>query len=289
MQLKRDFFRSAVWQMFLATFWFSLMNICARKLERLPVSEIVFFRCLLSMLFCYVVLYREKVNLKGTNYLLLVGRGIVGTVSLFMYIGSIKHMPLGTAVSIQYLSPVFSLIIGYLFLKQKITLWQSICFLTAISGVFIIKGYDHRVNTIFLLMGLCSACLSGLVFTLINQMKGSEHPMLVVFYFMAIGTITGFAGTVTNFVTPTMYEVIFILGIGITTQLGQINMTRSLQNSSVTKVGIITYSGIVLALVYGFFFFNESYNLVALLGIIMIVGAMVGNVYLSKKPDAVKV
>lgn len=283
MQQNRDIFRSAVWQMFLATFWFSLMNICARKLERLPVSEIVFFRCLLSLIFCYVVLYREKVNLKGNNYRLLAGRGIVGTISLFMYIGSLKHMPLGTAVSIQYLSPVFSLIIGYLFLKQKISLLQAICFLIAISGVFIIKGYDYRVDTFYLLMGLCSACLSGLVFTLIHQMKEKEHPMLVVFYFMAIGTLTGLIGTLTNFVTPTIYEVFYILGIGITTQLGQINMTRSLQHSSVQKVGIITYSGIVLALCYGFFFFNESYNTAALLGILMIVGAMIGNVYLAKQ------
>ena len=53
-------FSKGIWLMLLATFSFSLMNIFAKLLHRLPVMEIVFFRCFISVLFCTAALLKEK-------------------------------------------------------------------------------------------------------------------------------------------------------------------------------------------------------------------------------------
>lgn len=56
--------------------------------------------------------------------------------------------------------------------------------------------------------------------------------MLVVFYFMLIGSIVGFIGMLFHFEIPTLMEFVYLILVGITTQLGQINMTRTSSRST---------------------------------------------------------
>ncbi len=275
-------FSKGIWLMLLATFSFSLMNIFAKLLHRLPVMEIVFFRCFISVLFCTAALLKEKVSFKGTNFKPLISRGLTGTTALILYFITLHNIPMGTAVTIQYMSPIFSVVMAYLFLKQTINRLQWLCFIAAFVGVALIKGFDNSIQLNFLLIGLLSSLLSAVSYTLISMMKKTEHPMLVVFYFMLIGSIVGFIGMLFHFEKPTLMEFVYLILVGITTQLGQINMTRALQAEALGKVSIVQYIGIVFALIFGVLLFGETYTVLMLFGIAIIAASVVTNVLLAK-------
>ncbi len=261
--------------MLVATFYFAMMNIFIKAVSHLPAIEIVFFRCGISLLICYLMLRRASVDWRGSNKKLLVLRGIIGTIALYSYFITIANMPLGTAVIIQYLSPIFTTILAIFVLQEHVKPVQWLFFLVSFAGVFIIKEFDERIEITYLLIGLFSAIASAFAYITIRSLKEKEHPLVVVFHFQLIGTISGSIFSVPVFEMPQGIEWFYLLLIGIFTQLGQLNLTKSLQKEKVANVSILNYTGVVYAILAGFLLFGEHYGVAALLGIALVIAGVV--------------
>lgn len=269
--------------MLLAVISFSLMNVFVKLAGRLPVMELVFFRCGISTILSMVVLLSIKENLIGSNHRLLILRGVFGTIALLTYFITVKEMPLGTAVTIQYLSPIFTTIIALFFLNERVKHIQWLFFLISFAGVVLIKGFDSRVSMSCLGIGILSALCSSIAYNFVRILSGREHPLVVVLHFQLIGAITGFAFSLFDWVQPQGWEWFYLLMIGITTQLGQVHLTKALQKDNVAKVSIINYLGVVFAVGFGIFIFDERYTLISLAGLALIVAGVVLDVWISKK------
>ena len=261
--------------MLIATFYFAVMNIFIKAVSHLPSIEIVFFRCGISMLLCIYALRKEGIDWKGSNRKLLLLRGIIGTVALYAYFITIAHMPLGTAVIIQYLSPVFTTILAIFALNERVKPAQWLFFLISFAGVFIMKEFDDRIEIKYLLIGLFSAVASAFAYVTIRSMKDLEHPLVVVLHFQLVGTATGLIFSVPAFEMPVGLDWIYLIMIGIFTQLGQLNMTKALQQEKVARVSIINYTGVVYAIIAGFLIFDEHYGIGTLSGILLVIAGVV--------------
>lgn len=268
--------------MLMSTFYFALMNILIKKLSHLPAMEIVFFRCFVSMIICFGIIFRSKISWIGSNRKLLLARGFFGTLALFTYFLTIKALPLGTAVTIQYISPIFSTIIGIYLLKEKVMPIQWVFFITSFVGVLIIKGFNLDIPTFILILGLISALCSGFAYNFVRSMKEKENPIVVVLHFQLFGTISGLIAAVFLWEMPIGIEWLYLLGIGILTQLGQINLTLALQEEKLADVSILNYLGVLYALVFGMVLFGEIYDRWTLLGIVFIIGGVLLNYFYKK-------
>ena len=83
--------------MFFATIFFMVVKIGVKLLPHIPPMEIVFFRCLISFLITYFLLKRKGHSILGNNKLLLMGRGVFGTIGLYLYFVILQEIPLATA------------------------------------------------------------------------------------------------------------------------------------------------------------------------------------------------
>lgn len=271
--------------MLIATFYFAMMNIFVKAVSHLPSMEVVLFRCGISLLMCVYFLHKEKVDWRGSNRKLLFLRGVFGTISLYAYFVTIANMPLGTAVTIQYLSPIFTTILAIFVLSEKVKPVHWLFFMISFAGVFMIKGFNEQVELKYLAIGILSAAGSACAYVTIRSLKHLEHPLVVVLHFQLLGTITGFAFTLQNFVMPVGMDWVYLILVGIFTQLGQVNMTRSLQIDSVAKVTILNYTGVLYAILSGYFLFGEKYPASTLIGIALVIGGvLMSMIYRNKYP-----
>lgn len=278
-----SFFSKGVLHMLQSTLWFAAMNVFAKLLNHLPVMEVVFFRCAISLTFCLVLLKQQDIASTGSNGKLLFLRGAFGTIALYGYFVTLHHMPLGSAVTIQFLSPIFSVIVAIFMLNEKVKLPQWFFFLFSFCGVLLIKGFDERISLFYLTVGIGSAIFSSFAYNMIRTIKGKEHPLIVVLHFMLIGTITGFIAMLFDFEMPQNWDWLYLILIGVTTQYGQIHMTKSLQVSNIAEVSILNYLGVLYAIIAGYLIFNESYGWLAILGIVFVIGGVVMNVVYTAK------
>jgi len=270
-----------------STLWFAAMNVFTKLVIHLPVMEVVFFRCFIALVFCLFMLRRAEVSWVGSNRKLLFLRGVFGTSGLYLYFLTLQKIPLGSAVTIQFLSPIFSVIVAIFLLNEKVKLPQWFFFLISFIGVLLIKGFDERVSVFYLMVGISGAIFSALAYNMIRTIKGKEHPVVVVLHFMLIGTITGFVFTLFNFEMPQKWDWLYLILIGISTQFGQIHMTKSLQLSSIAEVSILNYLGVLYAIVAGYFIFNESYGWLAILGIMLVISGVILNIIYTAKTKKV--
>src|SRR3954463_692369 len=276
----------AIVNMLLATLAFSIMNVFVKQLNRIPAMEIVFFRCLVSSAICFVGIGRAGVDWKGNNNLLLIARGSFGTLALFTFFITLHNIPLATAVTIAYLSPIFTTLIGVFLLGEHVRPKQWLFYAIAFAGVLVIKGFDSSVPMLYLFTGLVSAVGSGVAYNLVRRLKEREHPIVVVLHLQLVGVVAGFIVTLFTWVKPaTAWEWFCLLMCGLLTQFGQTCLTKSLQTERIAHVSILNYTGMIYALIFGVFIFGEHYPAQTILGIVLVgVGVVLSVVYGQRKP-----
>lgn len=282
--VKTTLFSEGVKNMLLATFFFASMNVFVKQLAHIPAMEIVFFRCLVSSAICFAGIYRARVDWKGNNNLLLILRGSFGTAALFTFFLTVQNIPLASAVTIQYLSPIFTTLIAVFLLGESVRKLQWLFYALAFAGVFVMRGFDSDIPFVFLVIGVFSAFCSGMAYNLVRSLKEKEFPLVVVLHFQLVGVVVGFVCTLFNWVTPlSAWNWFCLLMCGVLTQAGQVCLTKSLQAERVANVSILNYTGLIYALLFGVFIFGESYSLQMMFGISIVVVSVVLSVLFGKR------
>jgi len=271
--------------MLISTVSFACMNAVVKYLVHMDAFQIVFFRSFSCLFFTFGYLLRHNISIFGNKKRLLVLRGLVGVTSMTLFFMSTKHLPIGTAVSLRYMAPIFAAIFAVIFLKESLKLIQFLFFAIAFSGVIILKGFDSNVSTYGLLLIFISALFSGLVYVVISKIGNNDHPVVIVNYFMVISTITGAVLSIQNWVQPVGKEWLLLFGLGCFGYFGQVYMTKAFQLVKTTIIAPFKYLEVVFTLLLGVTIFSEVYALYSLLGIALIIIGLVLNVAYKPKSN----
>lgn len=267
----------------LSTIFFAMMNFGVKYLARIPSHEIVFIRALVTLIVIFFVIRRKKLNLWGNNKLFLFLRGLFGTMALVMYFYTVQNMPLASAVTIQYLSPIFTILIAGIFLKESPRPVQWIFFIISFAGVVLVKGFDPRITVFELSLGIAAAVGSATAYNFIRKLKDYDHPLVVVFYFPLVTVPLVGVYTLTHWVKPTGLEWAILIAIGLVTTAAQIYMTKAYQVDRASNISNYNYLGTVYAIIIGLVFFDEMIGLLAIAGIILIVFGVVMSARFRQK------
>lgn len=266
----------------LSTFAFAWMNLLARYLSELHPLQVVFFRAFGTFIFIFPYMLLKKVPILGTHRKWLFLRGITGFVSLALFFVVVQRIPLGSAISIRYIAPAFSVILAVIFLKERVNIWQWVSLGIAVLGVLILKGTDLRIDGLSFVLVLISAILVGAVFTMIRYLGSREHYLTIINYFMVI-SIIGSLFFVGQWVEPTSKEWLWLIGIGIFGLIGQVFMTKAFQLAETNTIAPFKYMELVYALLLGWMLLNEKHGFYALIGMFLIIAGMLLNVIIIRQ------
>jgi len=282
---KPKFLTAGVRSMFLSTLAFFAANVCVKQVAHIPAMETVFFRCILATFFCIVILKREKASVIGQNHMMLFLRGLFGTTALFCFFLTIQHMPLASAQTIQYVSPIFTATIAIFVLKESVLPLQWLFYAIAFGGVLLIERFDARISPFYLALGLISAFCSGMAYNLVRSLRGKEHPLTVVLHFQLVGAVLGFISLFFQWEMPHGWDWLYLFLIGVFSQIGQMFLTNALQRERIAGVAIINYTGLIYAITIGWFVFGESQGMEALFGMALVVVGVLLSVSYSRRQD----
>ncbi|AGC75458.1 putative transporter, drug/metabolite exporter family [Nonlabens dokdonensis DSW-6] len=270
--------KKAIIFMLLSTLAFAVMNGVVKYLDGFNAYEKVFFRSLGTLIFTMPYLIYKKIPLLGNKRMLLIARGVIGAISLILFFLSLKYLPVGTAVTLRYLSPIFAAIFAVIWLKETIKPLQWLFFFMALTGVFVLQGFDGTTSLIGLLLVLTSALCMGLVFVVISKIGKQDHPMVIINYFMIIGTVLGGLLALNDWKTPVGNEWFLLLGLGVVGFIGQLFMTKSFQIASTNQVAPLKYLEVIFTVIIGVVWFLEIYTIWSVVGILLVITGLVLNI-----------
>lgn len=280
---RTNFLSEGISQMFLSTLAFALANVFVKQVSHIPVMEAVFFRCTIAAVFCLIGLQRAGASFIGTNHTYLFLRGFFGTLALALFFLTVQNIPLATAMTLQYLSPIFTAMIAIFFLKERVKPVQWVCYALAFAGVLFIGQVDNRVSFFYVVLGTLSALGSGAAYNLVRKLKDDEHPLTIILHFQLVGVLVGLISLFFMWKTPAGWDWFYLLLIGVFSQLGQIFLTNALSREKAASVAIIVYSGLIYGITIGWIFYGESQTILTLFGMLLVVVGVIASIFYSKK------
>ncbi len=274
-----------------ASFFFSLMTLCVKNIDkRIPIYELVFFRSLLSLFITFFIINLKNINPWGNNKPLLVLRGLLGTIALFCIFYAIRNMPLSISTVIQYTYPIFISIFAAIFINEKITRNLFIALFIGWTGIIVIlnpsqlSNISVKIENVSILIAFLGSICTALAYVTVKKLSFTEDVYVIIEYFPLVSFITLLPFVLINWVTPNLNELVWIIGIGLFTQLGQTFLTIGLKNLPASEASRINYLQVLFGSIWGVLFFSEIINIKFLLGAsLVLLGTIISTTKLIKK------
>ncbi len=205
-------------------------------------------------------------------------RGLAGVLALSLNYYLIQVVPLAAASTLVYLTPIFSTILGISFVKEKVSPLQFVFFALSFSGILVIQGFDNRISLFHLLIGISASAMAGLAYNCVRKLNSSEHPLVIMFYFPLLCLPVAGLWILFNWVTPQGLEWVYLMMVGLTSQIAQYYLTRSYQIAEIATVSIVNYTSIIYTVAMGFIIFGETFNSMTYLGMAIVCAGVIINV-----------
>ncbi|QEZ47390.1 DMT family transporter [Cupriavidus oxalaticus] len=271
----------SLWMLF-AAFSFSLMGVGVKLASDLyTTGEIVFYRGLISVVIMWALLSSRGVPVRTPYMLSHIKRSVFGVTALMLWFTSITLLPLATAMTLNYMSPVWiALILGASAAlagtagnaDRRLVLAILLSFAGVICLLQPSVGKDQLTGG---LVGLISGVFTALAYVEVRQLGQLGEPEgRIVFYFSLVGMIAGLAWMLISGVSPhTWYGVGLLLAIGILATLGQTAMTRAYKRGNTLLTANLQYAGIVFSSVWGMLIWSDQLNWLSWLGMGLIIAS----------------
>ena len=276
--------------MLMGTLFFSAMSVFAKLAgERLPTMELVLARVVVTLVMCWWALRSLDISPWGNNKRLLLMRGFAGFMGLSCYFYAINHLPLADATVIQFCNPMLAALIAVFALREPLRGTDVVATILSMAGVVLVAqptflfAAGTPLDPVAVVIGVVGAIFSAVAYVVIRRLGATEHHMVVVFYFPLV---TGPASlpllAAEGVVMPQGIEWLFLLGIGVAAQLGQIEITQGFKLETASRASSVTYLQIVLAYTWGVLLFGEYPNALSVLGAILVV---LGVFSVTRRPE----
>jgi len=257
------------------------MAACVKYLgDAVPSGQIIFVRGLISIVALALIAWRlEGLHLlKTRNWRSHAVRSVSGTISMFCLFTALTLIPFADVTAITFTAPMFLTVLAMLFLGERIHAYRWSALAVGFLGVVIMVGPHLSFGAgslIGVLVALGAAVFTALAMMFLRVMSGGggEHAITITFYFsltsMAGGALTAVAG----WPWPSAEQWAVIAAIGVFGVLGQLLLTYSYRFAEASTIAPLDYANLVVAVLYGYFLFDEVPGLSTWIGAPLVVAA----------------
>ena len=242
----------------------------------LATVQIVFTRGVITLFFTYLIIRKKKVYPLGKNHIVLIKRGVIGSVALYLVYESLHRFSLPEATVIQYLYPIFTALFASLLISEKISGLLYFSIMSGLVGVYIILDFPFLISNAIsetnMMIALSGAILTGLSYVMVRKaVTLKESPYVIMFYFPLFTVPMSLFFLPGNWEMPTMLIWIYLVLIGITSQLGQLFLTYGYELLPASRAAMTSYIQVPLSVIAGIIIFNDQITYNFIIGTLMII------------------
>lgn len=270
--------------MILASLFFATMGVCIKYAsEHFHTFDLVFYRGVIGVVCMAAICRSQGVAWRTPIPMMHVWRSVLGVFSLTAWFYAIAHLPLATAMTLNYMSSIWvaAFLLGGALVVGRVQDMgrQGPVVLTVVAGfvgVVMILRPTFEQNQLYAgLIGLLSGLGAALAYIQVAALGRLGEPEARTVLYFSIGTaLTGAVAMAvvgpSDWVWP---HTGWLLPIGLLAALGQLCMTKAYTSGATLVVANLQYSGIVFAALFGLFLFGDQIPLVGWAGMALIIAS----------------
>ncbi len=272
---------SASWLVVFASLLFATMGVCVKLAStHYGSGEIVMYRGLIGALMIGAVCRWRGESLRTALPAQHFLRSLTGVVALCLWFYAISKLPLATAMTLNYTSSLWLA----LFLLGGATVLRAHPVDARLVGaalagfvgvVLVLRPTVEQDQWWHGLAGLLSGMVSAAGYLQVAALgRAGEPESRTVFYFSIGGVLGGAALTSLTGWHPHRWSGVgLLLAVGVLATVAQLMLTRAYTRGRTLTNASLQYLGIAFSYLYGVLLFDDRITWIAVLGMLLIVGA----------------
>ena len=274
--------------MLVASLFFALMGGLVKLASaEYSAAEIVFFRGLFGILTIGGFALATGRSLATRVPRLHVTRGLVGFAALLLWYQAITALPLATATTLNYTSPIFIALFTLGVLRERDDWRLGAAILSGFAGVaLVLRPTVGEQSLGDGLLGLGSGALAAAAYLQVRHLARLGEPeWRIVFYFsLTMAIATGLRMLLAGAQPVTARGAVTLFGVGLFATLAQLALTRAYARGRTLAASSLAYATVVFAALLGWLAWDETLGVAAWIGIALVVASGVAATLVAATP-----
>ncbi|SMO97861.1 DMT family transporter [Paracoccus laeviglucosivorans] len=262
----------------------SLIKATSESGLGVPPGQQVFFRSLFAIPVILIWLaWRHEIGI-GLKTYRPIGhfyRGIIGTGAMALGFWALSLLPLPEVTAIGYAAPLMTVVLAAMFLGEEVRLFRLSMVGLGLLGVIIVlsprlaaagEGLETR-EQLGAVVTLTAAGCTAMAQIFVRKLVQEERTSAIVFWFSVTSTLLSLLTLPFGWIMPDTGTFLLLVTIGLLGGLGQILLTSSYRYADASLIAPFEYASMLLALLIGWFVFDEAPTLVMLIGAVLVITA----------------
>jgi drug/metabolite transporter (DMT)-like permease len=286
MPLRHDM-RRGVLLMLAACAIFTVMSVLIKALGgRIPVAEVMFFRSALAVPVVLLVIARARPGrpvietLRTRRLPAHVLRAMTGTAAQACAFYALVLLPLAEHTALTNTTPIFVTLLSIPFLGEKVGIHRIGAVLLGFAGIVVIAagqgGFATTAGTLAwfgMLIAVGNGVFSAATTLLVRRLSDTEPSTTITLWQSLLMTAFAAAALPFGWVTPSAYDLMLLIAIGLLGGAAQIMLTEAWASAQVSAIAPYSYSSLVWAILFGWIVFGDVPGWLTILGAALIVAA----------------
>ena len=275
--------------MFISVCAFSLMDVIVKWSDDYPVGQVLFFRGFCGIIPILFLIPKDRYFdfYKTTRPVLHFKRCLAGLIALVSIFVALRNLPLATVVSISFAAPIFITIFSIFLLDEKVGLYRWMAVLVGFLGIIFITEPGFSALNVYYIYPIIFCLGLSYVAIAIRKLSSTEPAWLISFFFSFSIMLLSFLSFYQGWILPSLLDLFLLSMVGILGGLANLWLSQSYKYSEVSLVSPLKYLGLVFAIIFGYFIWNEVPTSKTLLGALLVIFSSIiifrREMYLKKK------
>lgn len=239
-----------------------------------PTGQILFYRGAVSLLLMYLYLRWQQMPLATPHWKAHAIRSGFGLLAMLLYITGIVLLPLPTAVTLNYASPLVLACMLLIIYRERAHPLMLLAMFGGLCGIVLLlrPTFDASqwLGGVVALASAVTAAISALNIRALGKLN--EPPARTVLYFSFFITL----GALPLFIVSepqslTIDGGLCVLGVGTLATAGQAMITLAYQRGHTMLVSLLGYSQVVFTSLIAMLLWNDRLSLLSWLGMALII------------------
>lgn len=255
------------------TLW-GLFPIYWKLIQNVSALEILSHRIFWSFIFIvFLIIIERKTarihrvwrqlaeNPRQLGFVLLAS--VLISANWLIYIWAVNNDHVVESSMGYYINPLVSVLLGIIFLKERLNRWQTIALLLAAAGVLVqtigFGGFPWIALSLALSFGFYGLTKKMIPIDATLELTFETLCMLpVAFIYLAHLQVTGTLA----FASGSLLQTVLLIGTGVVTAVPLLLFAEGAQRITLTMVGFFQYVSPTLTLIIGLLVFHEPFTLI---------------------------
>jgi len=263
--------------MLLAAFLFAAMAVLVKFASGAhSLGEIIFWRGAVGIVGIAIIARWQGVSIRTGKPWLHLSRGAAGLAALGLYYYTIAELPVGTAFTLQYTSPIWVAVLGMIAFRDRAHWQLPVAIALGFAGVaMVLQPTLSPAQTLTGLLGLIGAIFAAAAYINVRKLALEGEPESRIVFYFALFMMLGAALWIIaeQRMRIEARGLAFMLGSGCLATLAQLALTRAFSRGKSILAATLSYAGVVFAVLFGWMFWDETLPAGGAAGIALIVAS----------------